>query len=142
MSRGRPHGRGRTALRIPVREECTGSQFPFRRVDGSPYGLLHGSRRRCGSVVPATRSHWRRPSVQETAAQERAYRAKAISPRNLLALVIGSTVIRDGHLIDTKARVTEYLRRHLRLDPEIVRAESETIDDLAPEHLVPCFHIG
>src|ERR1700722_19943983 len=67
---------------------------------------------------------------------------QAVLPANLLALVVGASVIVNGRLVNSPFMRQRNLTAYLDLDSKIVRGDVQRVQDFAGEHLVAGLDIG
>src|SRR5262249_43021409 len=65
----------------------------------------------------------------------------AVQSSDLFPFLVGSPVIRDGHLVNAQAALG-HLGGYLRLDAEAVAAQRDALEDVQAESLVPSLHVG
>src|SRR4051794_32655052 len=100
---------------------------------------------------PGWRVTWPRGSVGHRVSDDAIQRLDAVLPADLLAFLVVSAVVADGHLVDpAAARGAAVERRHLEpgdlgrhlgLEPEAVALERDALDHLAAEDLVADLHV-
>ncbi len=80
--------------------------------------------------------------AEEVVLQDAVDGPHAIAPAYLLAILVGTAVVGDAHLIDAHLGDARYLGRHFGLEPETVLLQLERLHHAGIEELVAGLHVG
>ena len=81
------------------------------------------------------------PSPAEVVFENAPQCSDAILPTDLLALLVGSTSVRDSYLIDAGPQPGD-LRSDLRLEPESIFFNHNLLNEVAAEEFVAYLHVS
>src|SRR5262249_61734199 len=138
----------RAVARVPMRPRapdtfsrvarCAGArvrQVPMQYDSGLFRAAHRALRKRTATSRP-----FAAPSAKETEPEDVAQRGDPVPPCDLLAFLVGSSVVANWDLVDSAAEFRD-LHRDFGLEAEPVGLEREPAQHLVPEDLVADLHV-